>query len=44
MKTLGVDIDKIAFDLIEDGVVKFAQSFDAMLGAINLKLKTGATA
>ncbi|NUO17823.1 transaldolase [bacterium] len=39
MRKLGVDIDKIAFDLIEDGVVKFAQSFDAMLAAIDSKLK-----
>lgn len=44
MKKLGVDIDRIAFDLIEDGVVKFAQSYDAMLGAISSKLKAGAPA
>lgn len=44
MKSLGVDIDLIAFDLIEDGVVKFAQSFETLLSAIAAKLKAGATA
>jgi len=44
MKSLGVDVDKIAFDLIEDGVVKFSQSFDTLLAAISAKLNAGASA
>lgn len=44
MKSLGVDIDQIAFDLIEDGVVKFAKSYDDLISAIASKLKAGATA
>jgi transaldolase len=34
----GVDINKITFDLIEDGVKKFAESFAQLLGAIEKKL------
>lgn len=41
---VGINIEKIANDLIEDGVIKFAQSFDALLGAIAAKLKAGMTA
>lgn len=44
MKLIGVDIDKIAFDLIEDGVVKFGQSFETLLAAISSKMKTGVSA
>jgi len=43
-KRAGIDIDKIANDLIEDGVIKFAQSFEALLTAIAKKLKAGAEA
>jgi transaldolase/glucose-6-phosphate isomerase len=35
----GVNLDRITDDLIEDGVVKFADSFDALLAAIAMKLK-----
>ncbi len=44
LKNAGADIDQIAFDLIEDGVVKFTHSFETMLAAIQNKLKTGVTA
>ncbi len=38
---VGINVNQIAFDLIEDGVVKFAQSYDAMLDAIAAKMKAG---
>ncbi|MCB9365933.1 MAG: transaldolase [Calditrichaeota bacterium] len=38
----GIDVQQIAFDLIEDGVVKFAKSYDDMLEAISARLKTSA--
>ncbi len=44
MRELGVDVDRIAFELIEDGVVKFGQSFDTLLAAIDAKLKAGSAA
>jgi transaldolase len=40
----GVNLDRITEELIEDGVVKFADSFDALLAAISMKLKAGARA
>jgi transaldolase len=39
IQAAGVDVEKITEDLIEDGVVKFAASFDTLLAAIDAKLK-----
>jgi transaldolase/glucose-6-phosphate isomerase len=36
----GVSLDKITHDLIEDGVVKFAKSFDGLLQAIRNKMES----
>jgi transaldolase/glucose-6-phosphate isomerase len=35
----GVDLEKITTDLIEDGVQKFAASFDGLLSAISMKMQ-----
>ena len=39
IRAAGVDVDKITVDLIEDGVKKFADSYDQLLAAIEAKLK-----
>jgi len=39
IRAAGVDVDKITVELIEDGVKKFADSYDQLLTAIEAKLK-----
>jgi transaldolase len=39
IQVAGVNVEQITEDLIEDGVVKFAASFDTLLAAIDAKLK-----
>jgi transaldolase/glucose-6-phosphate isomerase len=39
IRAAGVDVDQITVDLIEDGVKKFADSYDQLLTAIEAKLK-----
>lgn len=39
IRAAGVDVDQITVDLIEDGVKKFADSYDQLLMAIEAKLK-----
>lgn len=38
IRNAGVNVEKITFDLIEDGVKKFSESFDQLLSAINSKI------
>ena len=35
---LGIDIDKVCAELLAEGVVKFEQSFDSLLGSIQTKM------
>jgi transaldolase len=39
IRAAGVDVEKITEDLIEDGVKKFADSYDQLLASIDAKLK-----
>jgi len=38
LAALGIDIDKVNSDLLDDGVVKFEQAFESLLGAIKNKM------
>jgi transaldolase len=38
LAVLGIDIDKVNADLLEDGVVKFEQAFESLLEAIKSKM------
>lgn len=40
IRSAGVNVEQITEDLIEDGVKKFADSFDQLLSAIEFKMKT----
>lgn len=44
IRSAGVDIDRITEDLIEDGVVKFAASYDTVLAAIESKMHSRVSA
>ena len=39
LKTLGISLDTITTDLVEDGVKKFIESFDKLLGGVAKKRK-----
>ena len=44
IREAGVDLSKVTADLIDDGVKKFADSFDQLLGAIEQKAKSVSSA
>jgi transaldolase len=44
LAALGIDLDAVTAALVEEGIEKFAQPFDALLGNLEEKRKTLAAA